>query len=157
MEAVARIEAVLLILEVLCRSTGMGFAAVARVTNDRWIICQARDDIAFGLNHGGALRVETTICQQVRDRRQPVVIEHVAQDEAYCSHSTPVMYRFQSYISTPIILRNGDFSGALCAIDPRPAKRNTLEMIGMFRLFAQLIAFHLDADERLAEADGSPL
>jgi hypothetical protein len=37
------------ILDVVCRITGMGFAAVARVPEDRWIACSIRDEIAFGL------------------------------------------------------------------------------------------------------------
>ena len=37
--AIARIDAVPKILEVVCRTTGMGFAAVARVTEDRWVAC----------------------------------------------------------------------------------------------------------------------
>jgi hypothetical protein len=51
--AVNRIEAVPTILEVVCRTTGMGFAAVARVTENRWIACSVRDEIAFGLQPGG--------------------------------------------------------------------------------------------------------
>ena len=39
----------------------------------------------------------------------------------------------------------GSFFGTLCAIDPRPAKLNRPEIIGMFKNFAQLIAFHLEA------------
>ena len=35
---VNRIEAVPTILEVVCRTTGMGFAAVARVTKERWMM-----------------------------------------------------------------------------------------------------------------------
>ena len=35
------------------------------------------------------------------------------------------MYGFQSYISTPIFLKDGSFYGTLCAIDPRPAKLKT--------------------------------
>lgn len=42
-----------LILEVVCRTTGMGFAAVARGTEDHWIACQVRDEIAFGLQPRG--------------------------------------------------------------------------------------------------------
>ena len=61
-----------LILDVLCRSTGMGFAAIARVTDDRWITCQVMDRIAFGLQPGGELKVGATICRKVRDRRLPV-------------------------------------------------------------------------------------
>ena len=131
----------------------MGFAAVARVTDERWIVCQARDQIAFGLGPGDELKVGTTICQDVRDRRAPVAIDNVALDEGYRTHRTPEIYGFQSYVSVPIIRRSGDVFGTLCAIDPKPARVDTPETIGTFRLFADLIAFHLDADERLAGAD----
>src|SRR3712207_4169212 len=95
---VASIEAVPTILEVVCRTTGMGFSAVARVTEDRWIACAVRDEIAFGLQPGGELQVATTICDEIRDSGQPVVIDHVAADETFCSHPTPKTYGFQSYI-----------------------------------------------------------
>ena len=155
--AVQRIEAVPRILEVICRTTGMGFAAVARVTENRWIACAVQDTIQFGLQPGGELKVETTICDEIRQSREPVVIDHVAQDAAYCGHPTPAMYGFQSYISIPIILSDGTFFGTLCAIDPRPFRVNTPETIGMFKLFAELIAFHLDATERLALSEASLL
>ena len=93
---VARIDAVPMILEVVCRTTGMGFAAVARVTEDHWVACAGRDEIAFGLRPGSELKVETTICDEIRDSGQPVVIDHVAGDEAFCRHPTPAMYGFQS-------------------------------------------------------------
>jgi hypothetical protein len=47
-DAIQRIDAVPKILEVVCRTTGMGFAAVARVTDERWICCAVRDEIQFG-------------------------------------------------------------------------------------------------------------
>jgi hypothetical protein len=47
--AIGRLDVIPKILEVACRSTGMGFAAVARVTEDRWVACAVRDEIAFGL------------------------------------------------------------------------------------------------------------
>jgi signal transduction histidine kinase len=149
-EAVGRIPAVPTILDVVCRTTGMGFAAVARVTGDKWVACSVRDDIAFGLQPGGELRIETTICNEIREHREAVVINNVAEDEVYCGHQTPAMYGFQSYISVPILLPDGAFFGTLCAIDPKPHMLNTPEVIGMFKLFAELIAFHLDANTRLA-------
>lgn len=142
-DAISRIPAVATILDVVCRSTGMGFAAIARVTDERWIACQVLDTIDFGMKPGGELRVETTICQEVKDSSKAVVINNVAEDEAYCNHPAPAMYGFQSYISMPIFLSDGRFFGTLCAIDPRPARVNTPEIIGMFKLFAELIAFHL--------------
>ena len=153
--AVSRIEAVPTILDVVCRTTGMGFAAVARVTEDRWIACSVKDDIAFGLKPGGELKVETTICHEIRQSGLPVIINHVAEDPDYCGHHTPATYGLQSYISMPITLPDGSFFGTLCAIDPRPARLNTPEIVGMFKLFAELIAFHLDAMERLASSEAT--
>ena len=94
--AVKQIAAVPTILEVVCRTTGMGFAAIARVTEDRWIACSVKDDIQFGLQPGGELQIETTICNEIRQHREPVVIDNVAEDPAYCGHHTPAKYGFQS-------------------------------------------------------------
>ena len=62
-DAIARIDAVPTILEVVCRTTGMGFAAVARVTEDRWIACAVRDEIQ--------LRAEARRRAQGRDHDLP--------------------------------------------------------------------------------------
>ncbi len=131
----------------------MGFAAVARVTEDRWIACAVQDEIAFGLRPGGELKVETTICDAIRASGDAVVIGHVAADQNFCGHPAPAMYGFQSYISIPIVRSDGSFFGTLCAIDPKPAKLNTPGTIGMFRLFADLIAFHIDAQDKLTASE----
>lgn len=152
-DAVGRIDAVATILDVVCRLTGMGFAAVARVTEDRWIACQVRDQIEFGLKPGGELEVATTICSEIRQTGRAVVIDHVTEDEAFCGHPTPAQYGFESYISMPIVRRDGSFFGTLCAIDPRPARLSNPEIIGTFELFAQLIAAQLDAMDNIAKAE----
>src|SRR5277367_2972838 len=113
--AVASIKAIPSLLNIVCRTTGMRFAAVARVTEDRWIACAVRDEIAFGLAPGGELKVETTICDEIRDSRQAVIIDEVATDPLYCNHHPPATYGIQSYISMPILRANGEFFGTLCA------------------------------------------
>ncbi|MES2906589.1 MAG: GAF domain-containing sensor histidine kinase [Pseudomonadota bacterium] len=152
---ISSIQAVPHILDVVCRVTGMGFSAIARVTEDRWVACSVRDNIDFGLKAGGELKVETTICDEIRKHGNAVIISHVAEDEAYRSHHTPAMYGIQSYISTPIILSGGRFFGTLCAIDPAPAKLDTPEVASMFKLFAELIAFHIEAHEKLSVSETS--
>jgi len=149
LEAIDGIPVIATMLEVICRTTGMGFAAVARVTEDKWIACSVRDEIQFGLKPGGELKVETTICHEIRQSGEGVIIDHVESDPAFCNHPTPAMYGFQSYISIPIIRRDGRFFGTLCAIDPKPAILNTPKIIGTFKMFADLISFHLNADEQL--------
>lgn len=151
--AVNSISAVPTILDVVCRTTGMKFAAVARVTEDRWVACSVLDSLDFGLKPGGELKLETTICNEIRCARQPVVIDEVREDPLYREHHTPKMYGFQSYISMPIFLPGGEFFGTLCAIDPSPHRLNTPEIMGMFRLFADLISSHLGALERVANSE----
>ena len=152
-DAVQQIPAVPTILDIVCRMTGMGFAAVARVTEGRWIACSVRDTIEFGLQPGGELNVDTTICHEIQQHREPVVISHVAEDLTYRQHPTPARYGFQSYISVPILLPDGAFFGTLCAIDAKPRMLDTPDVIGSFELFAELIAFHLDAHARITRTE----
>lgn len=156
-DAIGSITAVRSILDVVCRTTGMGFSAVARVTEDRWIVCDVLDTINFGLQPGGELKVQTTICHEIRQSGNAVVIDQVSTNPVYRGHPTPAQYGFESYISMPIIMPDGSFFGTLCAIDPRPAKVQTPEVIGMFKLFAELIAFHLDAHSKLARSEATLL
>ena len=153
--AVQGIDAVPTILDVVCRATGMRFAAVARVTDDHWVTCSSLDRLDFGLKPGDELQVGTTICNEIRQHRELVAIDEVGKHPVYCGHHTPARYGFQSYISMPIVLPDGSFFGTLCAIDPKPVKVDTPETVGMFRLFAELIAFHLDAGQKLMLSEAS--
>jgi signal transduction histidine kinase len=143
LEAVRQIPIVPNMLEVICDLTGMGFAAVARVTETRWLACQVRDLVKFGLREGDELKIETTICNEIRDSRQLVVIDNVQEDPDFKDHHTPKMYGLQSYISVPILLKDGTFFGTLCAIDSKPAKVKDPKIVGTFTMFAELLSFHL--------------
>ena len=138
------------LLENVCKITGMGFAAIARVTPEKWVACGVRDEIKFGLMPGGELQVDTTICHEIRQGGNEVVIDDVDKDEFYRSHHTPAMYGFQSYISLPIARQDGSFFGTLCAIDPSPAVLRNPEIMGMFKVYAALISFHFNAAEQLS-------
>lgn len=149
-EAVACIAAVPKILEVITRTTGLRFAAVARVTDDRWTACAVRDEIAFGLQPGGELELRTTICNEIRQHRQPVVFGHASANPQFADHQTPRLYGLESYISVPIHRSSGEFFGTLCAIDPLPSRVESPETLQMMELFAELIGAQLESDERHA-------
>jgi len=149
-DAISNIAIVPRLLEIVCKTTGMGFAAVARVTDDKWIACAVRDEINFGLKPGGELSLETTICNEIRQHQTAVIIDCVELDENFAKHPTPAMYGFQSYISMPIISNDGSFFGTLCAIDPKPAKLNNKHVVDMFKLFADMIAIHLNVTETVS-------
>ncbi|WP_244959527.1 GAF domain-containing sensor histidine kinase [Gluconacetobacter azotocaptans] len=149
--AAGRVPALTKILDVVRHTTSLRFAVIARVTQGYWIACAVRDGIGLGLEAGDKLPVETTISQDVLCRGEPVVIDHVDVNPTYAEHVAPQLYHFQSYISVPIFLPDGTFFGTLCATDPVPHDLDKPEILAMFRLFADLAAFHVDASSRLAE------
>ncbi|KUJ62783.1 hypothetical protein AR687_05135 [Flavobacteriaceae bacterium CRH] len=140
------------LLDVISQTTGMGFVAVARVTEDRWITCSVLDNVEFGLKPTDELQVKTTICDDIRKNYRPVIIDNVNEDDEFRNHHTPAMYHFQSYISMPIMRLDGSFFGTLCAIDPKPNNLKTFKVREMFSLFAELISFHINAIEKVVES-----
>jgi signal transduction histidine kinase len=142
--AIGQIEAVPTLLQVLCETTGMRFAAVARVTESTWTACMVKDDINFGLAAGGQLDVQTTLCLESKKSNAAIVIDRASSDAAYRDHRTIKLYKIESYVSVPIVLANGRYFGNLCAIDPAPAKVSDPKVLSMFTRFAALIAMALD-------------
>jgi signal transduction histidine kinase len=145
-DAIARIEAVPTLLQVLCDITGMGFAAVARVTDKTWTACAIQDVLGFGLEPGGQLDVNTTLCIEVRETRTPIVIDHASTDPRYCNHHTPKHYSIESYVSVPVIMADGRYFGNLCALDPQPRRVSDANIVSMFERFAHLIAMQLESE-----------
>lgn len=127
------------ILEEVCAATTMGFAAVARVTEQRWIACQVVDKIEFGLSPGDELEIKTTICNEIRASGEAVVIDSVGDNPAWRTHPVPILYGFQSYASFPVYLDDGSFFGTLCAIDPAPHELQTSAVIAMLERNAKRI------------------
>lgn len=128
------------ILRELCYITKMGFAAVARVTESRWIACEVADGIGFGMKPGGELVVQETICNEVRECGQVVIIDDVDADPQWCQHPVPKQYGFQSYVSIPIVLTDGSFYGTLCAIDPLPRALSAPATVAILEAFAIKLA-----------------
>jgi len=128
------------ILEQVCAITGMGFAAVARVTEERWIACQVLDRIEFGLDPGDELEIKKTICDDIRKCGHPIVIDHIGADPDWRTHPVPVLYGFESYASFPITFADGRFWGTLCAIDPEPRSLTAPATIAALQLHAAQVA-----------------
>lgn len=152
-KTIAAIDIVPSLLAVVCRMTGMGLAAIARVTEDRWIACAVRDGLDFGLRPGSELPIDTTVCQRIRQSGQPVVFAHASADPQYAVDPIPRLYGIESYISFPIRLPSGAFFGTLCALDSRPVPAIEEEFRGLFALLAELLAFHIDAQQQLDRSD----
>ena len=151
-EAIRSIDAVPVILSMVKHITGMRFAAVARVTENNWVACAVDDSIDFGLKPGDELVLESTICHEIRQHKQPVIFGHASLHPIFSLHHTPRTYGLESYISIPIVKADGEFFGTLCAIDSVPAKLDEPAIAKTLTLFAQLIAMSLDTQTRLHAA-----
>lgn len=145
------------ILQVCARVSGMGYVVIAHVTEARWVACAVSDEIGFGLDVGGELPVETTLCNEVREKGASIAFDHASADPRWKDHATPRMYGLESYIAVPIVLADGSFFGTLCAIDPKPAPASRPDIVGMFELFAKLIASQLEGRRRLALSEAALL
>ncbi|WP_417885443.1 ATP-binding protein [Zunongwangia sp.] len=143
------------LLRVIRHSSKMGFVAIARVTEDRWVTCVSEDKLDFGLKPGDELDVETTICYEIREHNIPVIINDVANNFIFKKHCAPKLYGFKSYISYPIFKKNGEFFGTLCAIDSEPRSINVEEVRTMFELYTDLISFHLESIKELERTNSA--
>jgi signal transduction histidine kinase len=146
---IGRIGIVPKLLRVVSRTTGLRFTAVARVTEDTWMACAVHDEINFGLQPGGELVLESTICNDIRQNPHSVIFGQASTHPIYSLHHTPKLYGFESYISVPIFRKNGEMFGTLCALDPMPAKLDDPSIVESFELYAELIAAHIETEEAL--------
>ena len=140
------------ILETIAAITGLGFVAIAHVTEHAWTTCAVRDKLDFGLKPGDRLDVDTTMCQEVRATGEMIVIDHVQDSTLYRHHPTPAMYGFQSYFSVPIFRTGGEYFGTLCGLDPAPMLLSTPATVSTLQLFAQLISTQLESERVHAAA-----
>ncbi|WP_417725597.1 ATP-binding protein [Salipiger sp.] len=148
-EKLAGSELVGTILETVMLATGMRFAAVARVTTDRWVACRTVDEVNFGLAEGDEIEIQSTFCQSVRETSQKVLFSDSATDKVYKNHPIAAKFGIVSYASIPIHRSDGTFFGTLCAIDTEPRDVQHPRAVAMLEMFAEIIGRGLETEERL--------
>ncbi|SPJ25495.1 GAF domain-containing sensor histidine kinase [Palleronia abyssalis] len=148
-EMLANSDLVRTILETVMLATDTRFAAVARVTADRWVACRTVDEIDFGLLEGDEIEIESTFCQSVRETSRKVLFDDVATDDIYRNHPIATKFGIVSYASIPIRRSDGSFFGTLCAIDTEPRGLKHPRVVAMLEMFADVIGRGLETEERL--------
>ncbi|SOE16847.1 GAF domain-containing protein [Hoeflea halophila] len=149
-EIMAGSELIGTVLETIMLATNMRFAAVARVTADRWVACRTIDEVNFGLAEGDEIEIQSTFCQSVRDSGEQVLFNDVATDDVYQNHPIALNFGIVSYASIPIYRSDGSFFGTLCAIDTEIRDVKHPRVVAMLRMFASVISQTLETEEQLA-------
>ncbi|WP_185803559.1 GAF domain-containing sensor histidine kinase [Pontivivens nitratireducens] len=137
------------ILETVMLATNMRFAAVARVTADRWVACRTVDEVNFGLAEGDEIEIQSTFCQSVRETSNKVLFNDTATDDVYGNHPIAAKFGIVSYASIPIYRSDGSFFGTLCAIDTEPRDIKHPRAVAMLEMFADIIGRSLETEEQL--------
>lgn len=86
------------------------------------------------------LALKTTICDDIRQAGEAVVIDHVSADLVWQTHPAPALRGFESCASLPIHLEDGSFYGTLCAIDPAPHEISDTTIAAAMRRLAREVA-----------------
>lgn len=154
--SIRQMESIPLILKMVKATTGLRFAAVARVTESRWVACAVDDDVGLELDVGSERVSAQTLCDQVRQMRRSLVYgkgfyELTQSDYPVCAPSD--IPSAHSHISIPIITADGQFFGTLCALDTASVVLNEQSVVNTLELFAQLIASNLDLHNRLERSE----
>ncbi len=108
-----------------CRVTGMGFARRRPRDGNALDRRAGAGPVGFRAEDRGQLKVDTTICHEIRSHRQPVVIDDVSQIRPMpritrrrstgCKATSPCR-------SSCLMARS---NGTLCAVDAKPHRLNT--------------------------------
>lgn len=146
---IQRLRVVPSILRILCDTTGLRFAAIARVTETKWLACAVLDRLEFGLGVGSELEIGTTFCRDVHSSRAPLVIDGASGDPEFSRSPIPTQYGFESYISVPVILADGEVWGTICGIDPEPKALRGSQIVPTIEMFAELLAGQIDNERRV--------
>jgi signal transduction histidine kinase len=125
--------AIPILLQVLCDSTGMGFAVLACATGSGWTAGAVEDRIGLGVRCGDEFNIEAA-------PKHCFVLRHGAEQQ------TPLA----RYLWVPILLAEGRYLGNLCVVDPRPANPTPPWILSMLQSFARLIAQEFDGAKNRA-------
>ncbi|SPJ22447.1 sensor histidine kinase [Palleronia abyssalis] len=136
------------LLQVCIATTGMKFAAIARVTDTRWVACATQDETGIGPSTGDALDLRETICEDVDRSGKTIVIDDIRDHPDKASKAVVGTHGFRSFISVPITMSDGSLFGTLCLMDPQARALSDGPFADMLGLFTDLIASEIGANRR---------
>jgi len=149
--AVACNNTVPVLLNIACRSAGLGFAAVTCVSQFRWIAASLQDELGLGASAGSELPIETAIWHEIGQGQKIIVVEDVAADPRLRQHPALSGFGVRSYISAPILHADGSVFGTLCGFGRTKLPLRNPETVAMFEAFAAALGAQFSATAREAE------
>ncbi|WP_339278099.1 sensor domain-containing diguanylate cyclase [Paenibacillus sp. FSL W8-0426] len=130
------------------------FLFLSSLTDTEQVILKVLDnDKTIGIHEGMTIQVDSTVCNRIDfSCDAPLVYEDITQDSAL-DDLLPALKEASigSYLGVPIILRNGDVFGTLCAVNSTASVFDRTS-VNLFQKVARLFSYYLDL-EKLAFRD----
>ena len=149
-----RLAALPSVLKALRGLTQTRFAALVRLTDQKWQACLVDDHASLGIRAGDVFPIEDTLCAQVREIHAPVNQPSVGPDMA--GENTAHMARalgIRCHFSYPVFAADGAFFGALCLMDTTPHEPLSSAVVDAVAAFSQLVGTALSRTGRAASQD----
>jgi signal transduction histidine kinase len=142
-EAIGKVAAAPILLQVLCEATGMGFALITCVAGTGWRVCAVEDRMQLGLRRGALFEIDEQGDSGRHTLGKPINFNPTDKHRYRLTHGALQHTAIARYLWVPIILPDGRYFGNLCVIDPRPGDVAQPWVLPMLRHFSQIIAHEL--------------
>ncbi len=145
------LDAVPVLLETVCKLTGMSCANVAKVAAESWMSVATRDMGGFNIPTGVEIPRQT-ICHDSKEQRRTLYVQDAREDATYANNAAMKELGLRSIITAPIILETGEVFGTLCSYDREP-KLIPEPSLDTFSLLAKLLAKQIDDARRVTRME----
>lgn len=130
---------------------GMEVAVISQITGDRQIHHLLEGDgESFGFVQGESVSADSTYCRRMIEGHIPPVIQDARADERVCNLPITHTARIGAYVGVPLRFSDGRLFGTLCCLSHEPDRSLGERDVRFMRVFAHLIAEHLEQAERVA-------
>ena len=126
---------------------------LGKTTNNVFSILKLRENsVNCGLKEGITIHLNESVCQLIFNSKKPVLINDTKIHKVAKLVPMVLEANIHSYIGVPIMLKNGEVYGTLCAVDSKSSNFNE-EDIKTLENLAYLFSFVVDLG-KLALHDG---
>ena len=149
--AVQRMTIIPKILETVAQITALRFICIARAHPRGWTACAVLDQLGLGLVPDDTLELGTTLFDGIFTPERPIVIDRGSNELNREASQAAAQAGFESFISVPIMARDGQFWGTLFGIDSVPRALSEGAALASMTLFSALISQQLKIQEELED------
>ena len=124
----------------------MDIAFVAEFVDGRKIYrdIDLADDSKATVQPGISVPLETTLCQRVVDGRMPRIVCDARAVTEMAGLAAARALDIGSYLSTPVVMRDGSVYGTLCCISHQPRSALGTRQLDSLRYVAAIVAVELE-------------